>query len=135
VRDIDAGIEAHYTTWPDGDQRYTAFQLIELVGPAVTHRYTDAPIPVIWNGFTWTNVWFLPSEFVIDSEGQIAGSVNFEDASKTLRTLAMATDLNQYVLKLYEVWANATNTIFGQDEIVRGQIDGVSCDGEDRWQP
>ena len=135
MRPIDASIESYYTTWPDGDRRYTAFHLVELVGPTTTYRYTDAPLPVIWNGYTWTNVWFLPSEFVIDAEGEIAGSVTFEDATRTIRTLALATDLNKFVLKLFEVWADATNTKFGQDEIVRGQIDGVSCDGEGTENP
>lgn len=135
MRPVDTNIETYYTTWPDGDRRYTAFMLVELVGASVTYRFTDAPLPIVWNGYTWTNCWFLPSEFVIDGDGEVAGTVVFEDATRTIRTLAMSTDLSQFVLKLYEVWADATNTKFGQDEIVRGQVEDVTCDAEDTEFP
>jgi hypothetical protein len=126
----DAALTAHAN-----DKRYTVFQLVELIGPATTYRYTDAPISIVWGGFTWTNVWFSGSELVTDGDGEVTATLTFEDVSRTIRTLALANNLNTFAVRLSEVWADANNTTFGQDVLLWGKCDGVRCDGSDTEDP
>lgn len=131
MRTLDANIEAHLN-----DARYTVFLLLELISPTnVTTRFTDAPIAIVWGGFTWANVWFSSSEIVVDGEGETSATINMEDTSRTLRSLAFSNDLNKYSVRLSEVWADASNTLFGQDVRIYGKCDGVRCEGEDTDDP
>lgn len=130
MRTLDAGIEAHLA-----DGRYTVFQLCELIGPSTTYRYTDAPISIVWGGNVYTNLWFSISEVVTDADGEVSATVTFEDVSLTIRTLAFANDLNLFSIKVSEVWADTTNTLFGQDTKIYGKSDGVRCEGEDTDSP
>lgn len=130
MKPIDATINAHLN-----DGRYVVFQLIQITTAAATYRYTDAPLTIIWNGFTWAREWFVMSEVVIDADGELAASVTFEDASLTLRGVALGDDMQEAVIKVYEVWADATNSVFGQDLVIQGSADGCKCDGEDTQNP
>lgn len=130
MRTLDALIEAHLS-----DKRYTVFQLCELIGPSVTYRFTDAPIPIVWGGFTWVNLAFTTGEFVLDNDGEINLTVTFEDVSLTLRAITLANDLNRFDVKVSEVWADPANALYGQDVTAWGTCDGVNCSGEDGPSP
>lgn len=131
ARPVDAAVEAAYTADP---YRQTVFSLCELYG-ASTYRFTDAPIPIIWGGFTWQNIWFRQSELVVDGEGELSCSIVFEDASRTLRSLAFSENLSDKEIRISEVWANTDNTLFGQDMILHGLCDGFRAEGEQDETP
>lgn len=133
MKTIDSAIAAWYAS--GANVKYTVFTVTELIGPSTTYRYTNAPIPITWGGFTWTNLSFALSQMVIDADGEAACTITFEDASRTIRGIALANDLNQFQVKVKEVWANEANTLFGEDLIFYGSCDGVLCSGEDDPNP
>lgn len=130
MRTLDVNIEAHLD-----DGRYVVFQIAELIGPSATYRFTDAPLPIVWGGNTYANVWFSTGEMVLDNDGEVNCTVTFEDVSHTLRGIVFANDMNRFELKVSEVWADATNTLFGQDLTVDGTCDGVKCSGDEENNP
>lgn len=130
ARTVPAGVDTHL-----GDARSTVFHLIELIGTTTTYRYTDAPIAVTYGGNTYSNISFTLGDFVVDGDGELSTSVTFEDASRTIRTLAFSENLAQFAIKAWEVWADAENTFYGADLIFHGMCDGVRCEREDSPEP
>jgi hypothetical protein len=136
MKPLDTYINAHLGDGNDGVNHITAFLLCELVGESATYRFTDAPIAIAWDGHTWLNVSFTISEMVADGEGELSCSVTFEDASKVIRAIAFAENLQDNSITVWEAWADpATNVVQGVDVIAQGITDGVRCMGEDTGIP
>lgn len=130
MRVLDAGFAAHIN-----DEHIVTFTLCQIDGAAVTYRFTNAPLDLLWGGFLWSHIDFELQELVIDPDGELATSLTFENVSQTIQTIALVEDFQERVLTVWEVWADASSAIYGQDLLIYGSTDGCKCSGWDTGNP
>jgi hypothetical protein len=93
------------------DDPYLAVHLIELQG-SVVHRWTDAPVDLVFGGNTFLHAAsFDLGDITTSSDGDQTASIEFDEESQLLQTLAFTEGVRDRTITIWEAWVDPADGV------------------------